>query len=146
MSENQKGFSLIELLMVVTIIGIVAAIGIPNLTKAIGATRNSNAVASLKIVTSSQVAFYATNNRFGRLDELNSSVNNSLGTTVGNTINRGFFTLTMSPATPTDEELKSDYEVIATKAATTDNTPCVLSLKSSGLITEIFGTSCITEN
>ena len=44
MSNKQKGFSLIELLLVLVILGIITVISIPWLQKAIGAARNGNAL------------------------------------------------------------------------------------------------------
>jgi type IV pilus assembly protein PilA len=55
--RNQKGFSLIELLVVVSIILIVAAIAIPNLLQARVAANEASAVASLRTVTMAQISY-----------------------------------------------------------------------------------------
>ena len=135
---RNEGFSLIELLIVVAIVSLIAAIAIPFLQKGVRAAENGNTFATMRTVASTQMNYFSQNNRFGRLMEINNLLSNAIGTPSGNDVLHGKFVLSMTPGSPTDAELKNGYTITATRNVTSEGVIYVYELTQSGEIRQIL--------
>jgi general secretion pathway protein G len=68
--KTERGFSLVELLIVVAIISLIVAIAIPNLRTARQSANSASAIQSLRTVTTAEYLYKEQHGRFGTLAEL----------------------------------------------------------------------------
>jgi prepilin-type N-terminal cleavage/methylation domain-containing protein len=62
--KKKSGFTLIELMIVVAIIAIIAAIAIPNLLRSRMQSNESSAIGNLRTVLGAQTAYHSSNNTY----------------------------------------------------------------------------------
>jgi type IV pilus assembly protein PilE len=79
MKCRSQGFTLLELLIAVAIIGIIAAIALPSYQDSIQKTRRSDAKIALSEAAARQEQFFATNNSYAGSGDLDALVTNSDG-------------------------------------------------------------------
>ncbi len=59
-ARGESGFTLIDMLFVIALIGLLSTLAIPGLMRAKGAAQSASALATLKVVNSSQLSFAIT--------------------------------------------------------------------------------------
>lgn len=114
--KKEQGFSLIELLIVVAIIGIIAAIAIPNLLQARKTANEASAIGALRTVGSAQVTYQGNNQVYGTLAQLNTAnlVDTTISSSSASSPKSGYY-FTNVQATPD----AVSFAVGATAAAST---------------------------
>ena len=140
--KNEAGFSIIEMLLVLTCLGIITAISVNYYMKAKISAENTSAIASLSLIRQNEVIYFTQRQRFARLDELN-DLHGNLGTVQGDlTLIRGpfKFDITTSTGTPTATDPKNlAVEYLVTATRTRENSvPYVFTLDHSGTITKVL--------
>jgi len=105
--RNRRGFSLIELLIVIAIILIIITIAVPNLTRARMHAQETAAIAAIKTLHTAQVQYYSTYGKYAAsLAELgppasgaaSASSADIIGNDLANGLKQGYrFTLTGTP-------------------------------------------------
>ena len=68
LQQSKKGFTLIELMIVVAIIGILAAIAIPNFLRFQAKSKQSEAKTNLGGIFTAEIAYFGEKNVFGDLN------------------------------------------------------------------------------
>jgi prepilin-type N-terminal cleavage/methylation domain-containing protein len=70
--QNQRGFSLIELMIVIAIIGILIAVGVTGWRAAVRAANEAAAIKTLRTIAEQQMLYYNTHQRssYGTFDEM----------------------------------------------------------------------------
>ncbi len=123
MNKKQNGFSLIELLIVIVIIGTIAAIAIPNLISSRRTANEASAISTLNVLKSSQLTFQTSMGRgnFATLQQLGNSgfIDSVIGCSGSNCIKSGYqITLNKFDTVPNISTSYFDIETVPTSFST----------------------------
>ncbi|NLV42309.1 MAG: prepilin-type N-terminal cleavage/methylation domain-containing protein [Candidatus Hydrogenedentes bacterium] len=120
---RQRGFTLIELMIVVAIIAIIAAIAIPNLMRSRIQANEASAIYNLRAVVSAQGGYFSANSRYAtEFEELTTATPPFLNGDWGTTQRSGYsFTLEGEEANYTSHANATTYGVTGVRGFFVDS-------------------------
>ena len=123
MRQSRKGYTLAEIMMVVAIIGILAALAVPNFTRSMNSASLNEARVNLNIINMAQKVYKLNRNTFwnGGANRTLAQINTALGTDLSGT-NFTTYSITATGGT--------------SFTATTTGLGHTLSINETGTITE----------
>ena len=103
MKKNESGFSLVELMVVVGIIGILASLALPKLQVFMAKSKQSEAKVLLPTVYSLEQSYYADNNTYSAITANKAQISSGVAPTnsIGLNVTSKYFTLSTTAATAT---------------------------------------------
>jgi len=126
--RNQIGFSIIELMVAVAILGILAAIAIPNYSKYLERSRRVDAQTILLKVAAEQEKYYLENNTYGTTAQIAAGIKTS--TTTINSPNN-YYSIVIASKTAT-QDFTATASVISTGAQAGDSDCAKFSIDQAG--------------
>lgn len=132
LSKMQRGFTLIELMIVVAVIALLAAIALPSYNQYVQRTRRSDAQSALMNAQQAEEKFFFRCNRYGSLTEVYGTAAPNCGQppATGASIPspQTFYNIALSRITAVD------YQLTAAPAGVQANDPCgTLSITNAGV-------------
>ena len=137
----QSGFSLVELLIVVAIIGILAAIAAPLLLDAQVTSRRTAAISNMRLMHTAEHNYFTQNSRYANLSDLNTFQGGGLGTMATATeLTSNGYSYQMVPPTPSATSLATDFAIEANGLGR-DNTPIKYMVSTNGTMQQLLPVS-----
>jgi prepilin-type N-terminal cleavage/methylation domain-containing protein len=137
----QTGFSLIELLLVVAIIGILAAVAAPLLLDARVSSQRATAISNLRLMYTAEHNYFMQNSRYATLSELNTFQGGGLGAMATTTsLVTNAYTYQMVPPTPSTTSLQSTF-TIESNGFTSNGLPTKYMVGTNGTLQEVLPSS-----
>ena len=134
-NPSEKGFTLIEMLLVLVIIALLASIAIPSLLKTKEAAEAGSTTGTMRAIQANQSNYYFQNGRYASITELNTYSDNALGTNSGSTMWRGNYRYYSFPLSANG--LKTQYTILAIRFK--NNTPVsALIMRQDGVVQTLF--------
>lgn len=126
-TKSKTGFTLIELMVVIILIGIIAGFAIPNFTKAVNKTHEKDSILQLTSIHAANLLYFSQQDEFlptgsGDLDAINSGL--------GLNIIANDMTYTYAREDPDTDEyhacasLGSDFTIYVNEGALDSDNPC----------------------
>ena len=138
---SQTGFSLIELLLVVAIIGILAAVSAPLLLDARVSSQQAATVSNLRLMYTAEHNYFMQNSRYANISELNTFQGGGLGSmTSATALASNAYTYQMVPLTPTTTSLQTGF-TIESNGFTRTGAPAKYLVAANGTLQEVLPSS-----
>ncbi len=137
----ETGFSLIELLLVVAIIGILAALSAPLLLDARVSSQRAAAISNLRLMYTAEHNYFMGNSRYANLSELNAFQGGGLGSMSSATaLTSNAYTYQMVPVSPSAASLQTGF-TIESNGFTSTGAPAKYMVATNGTLEQVLPSS-----